>query len=669
MKGNDGYILNLDQIQAIRTTEGYVRLIGSAGSGKTDVLAHRFSYLVNELNVSASNILCVTFTKKAVNDMKKSIRTLTEADNTVYVSTFHGLCVKILREDIDKIDYPRDFIVIDAEDMDTVIESIYEDFNISTLNISFENAKKYIYQRKMDAKYLEEMLRFDRSELKARCINAKSLEEAIFYGYLYEQKKSYGLDLVDLINFVQYIFEKYQNICLKWQKKFEYIMIDEFQDISKGQYELANILSKYHKNLLVAGDPDQAIYSWRGGEIKYILDFDKSFKDVRTIIMNRNYRSTPNIIDVSNSLINHNENRIKKELRAMKKRSIPVVYNHEKTAELEAKWIIKQIKVLLQSGRSLNEIAILYRNHFVSRPLEEALIKEKIQYVLYSGLEFYKRREIKDILSYLRMIVNADNISFSRVVNIPNSNIGLKEMDFLKNYAESNNCSLYMALKENTESDLISQTRAKGFISVIDEYRDIYKDMSISDVFTGILVDSGYEKMLKSRGYHGRLDNLAELKQSIIEYENSADMECSLEDYLDKIALFTNVDQEEKSDALKLMAVHTAKGQEFPYVFVCGLNEGVFPSNYVTTIESLEEERRLAYVACTRAENALFLSSSDGFNYDGSFRYPSRFILNIDKLLLHYTNELEKQLIDDTESFVIQSEKKLNDSEEIVEFI
>jgi DNA helicase II / ATP-dependent DNA helicase PcrA len=394
--------------------------------------------------------------------------------------------------------------------------------------------------------------------------------------------------------------------------------------------------------------------------VEYILNFDQVYPTAQTIIMDKNYRSTPNIIKASNSLIQKNKKRIDKNLVPMMQREVPVIYHHMKTTELEAGWIAAQIKLLKEKGVKLREIAILYRSHFISRSIEEMFIKEDISYTIYSGIEFYKRKEIKDVLCYLRMVSYSDDIAFSRIVNVPKRNIGEKRMSLLKEYAEKNNCSLYEALKANIEDKLIKKTTAGDFINLVEKYKELYKEMKISELLTGVLNESGYEALLRTDGEQTRLENLAELKQSIFDYEKTAGEECSLEDYLEKISLFTNLDQKESSDSIQMMTIHTAKGLEFPYVFVCGLNEGIFPSKHIDTTEKMEEERRLAYVAFTRAENALFLTEAEGVNYDGSYRYPSRFIFNIEKTFLEYVVELDARLINDANQYIDINEKKLD---------
>ncbi|WMJ89325.1 ATP-dependent helicase [Anaerocolumna sp. MB42-C2] len=651
--------LNEEQIQAVTATEGYIRVIAGAGSGKTRALTHRFTYLVNDLGIASSNILCVTFTNKAANEMKNRIRNMIGDNDTGYICTFHGFCVQVLKEDIHVLKYPKNFLIIDTEDVTSILHTIFEDMGLNSKNYTFSTITDMIAARKEKEPYLTYILDTNNDVLKDKFITAKSNEDAIFYRYLYEQKKCYALDFDDLINYVLYIFENQEEIKLKWQKKMEYVMVDEFQDVSPKQYTLSKLLSDYHHNLFIVGDPDQTIYSWRGANVEFILNFDKAFPSSKTIIMNKNYRSTPNIIKASNSLIEKNKRRIDKSLVPIKQTDIPVIYNHMKTSQQEAEWIATQIKKIQEGGIRLKDIAILYRSHFVSRSFEEVFIKENIRYTIYSGIEFYKRKEIKDVLCYLRMILYSDDISFSRIINVPKRNIGEKRMAFLKEYANNNACSLYRSLLDNLEDNLFRKTGAGEFVSLIEKNKQINEDKKISELLSDILNDSGYEALLRTDGEQERLDNLAELKQSIFDYENSAGEECSLADYLEKISLFTNLDQKENSDSVQMMTIHTAKGLEFPYVFVCGLNEGIFPTKHIDTADKMEEERRLAYVAFTRAENALFLSDAEGVNYDGSYRYPSRFIFNIEKTYINYMVELESRLASDAKLYIQLNEQKL----------
>ena len=654
--------LNFEQKEAVKTTEGYVRVIAGAGSGKTKALTSRYIYLVDELGVSTANILCVTFTNKAANEMKKRIRKVIGDKDTALICTFHSFCRQLLREDIHTMNYPNNFIVMDIEDTNAILKIVYEQANISSSQRTYVYVRDMIAKRKAKLEHIPYILDLDSNTLKDKFLNSSNIDDRIFFGYLYQQRKSFNLDFSDLITFAVYILENFSEKREKWQKKLQYIMVDEFQDVSSLQYILVTVLSEYHKNLFVVGDPDQTIYSWRGARIEFILEFDKKFPNVKTIVMDTNYRSSENILKASNSLINKNRIRYKKELKAIKSIDIPVVYNHSRTIYDEAREIVSQINKLVKQGNSYNDICILYRAHHVSRCIEEAFIKENIPHVIYSGVSFYERKEIKDILSYLRMVAFEDDLSLIRVINEPKRNFGIKRMQIIQTYAEEKKCSLFSALKLNLDNNLIIKSKAIEFVNLIEKYQKVYKEITISDLLSGILNDSGYEAMLRECGERERLDNLAELKNSITDYENTAGEETSLEDYLQEIALYTNSDLKEADDKVKMMTIHAAKGLEFPYVFICGLNEGIFPSKRTDTIEALEEERRLAYVGYTRAEKALFISDAEGKNYDNSYRYPSRFIFNTDKRYLNYSVELNKELIDEANDFIISSEKKLSNA-------
>lgn len=653
--------LNNEQIEAVTTTEGYIRVIAGAGSGKTRALTNRYVYLVKKLGISTSNILCVTFTNKAANEMKKRIRSQIGDYDTGLVCTFHGFCLQLLKEDIHFLNFPKNFIVLDTDDTDTILKNIYREANINSRSYTFSQAREMIKKKKNEtgASYIDEIVTTDIRALKERYKNGKDDKEKIFYGYLYEQRKSYGLDFNDLIQFALRILTVNTDKCKKWQNRLEYIMVDEFQDVSSNQYTLVSILSNHHKNLFVVGDPDQTIYTWRGANVDYIVNFDKRFNDVKTIIMDINYRSSDKIIDVSNSLIKKNKKRFEKNLRATKQSDIAVLYDHSKTSVEEANKIKEKITELYNNGVEYHKMAILYRAHFVSRSLEEMLVHAKIPYVLFSGTEFYKRKEIKDILSYLRMVVFEDNLSFQRVINEPKRNFGKKRLEVIANYAEEHNCSLYEALKSNLDHSLIAKSKADDFVQMIDKYQRIYKEMKVTDLLEALLNDSGYEELLRNKGEDERLDNLSELKQSVVEFENSAGEDTSLDEYLQQVALFTNSDTAERQDQVKLMTIHTAKGLEFPYVFLCGLSEGIFPNKHANTLPKLEEERRLAYVAFTRAENALYISDSEGMNYDGSYRYPSRFIFNVETTSLEYKVKLEQKLVNDAEKYIEMNEQKI----------
>lgn len=654
--------LNQAQLEAVTSTEGFIRVIAGAGSGKTRALSHRFAFLVNEIGILPGNILCVTFTNKAANEMRHRIHNLIADNDTGYINTFHGFCVSILQEDSHAVQYPKNFLVLDNQDIDSMLKIIYEERGLTLRHKTFSKARDMIEMYKLERypNYYLDLITMSLDTLRQKYLGATDVNDIIFYGYLYQEKKCFGLDYNDLLKFSLYIFEKNKEIRLKWQKRLEYIMIDEFQDIDKIQYQLMKVLCGYHKNLFIVGDPDQTIYSWRGADINYLLNFDKAFPDVKTIMMNENYRSTPQILSVCNSLINKNKNRMKKDLLPMCHSKNSVLYYHGDTSEEESDWIADQIIKLHKKDISYKDITILYRAHYVTRTLEETLLKKKIPYSIYSGIQFFERMEVKDALSYLRMITYKDDLSFLRIVNVPKRNIGKKRMEFLQAYVNAHHCSFYEALKECVEDPIFKGTDAKDFISLIDAFSVTYEQRTISEVLSDILDRSGYEEMLRTTENQERLDNLAELKQAVYDYEISCGEEALLPDYLDHIALFTNSDVTDDSDKVKLMTVHAAKGLEFPHVFLCALNEGIFPSKKTSTIEGMEEERRLAFVAMSRAMKSLFLSESHGKNFDGSTRYPSRFILDIDQKFLEYVKKPEDTLIAETKNYIHYSNRYLD---------
>ena len=639
--------LNPEQYEAATTTEGFIRVVAGAGSGKTKTLTARYMYLVEQLGIFTANILCVTFTNKAAAEMKKRIRRVLPDQDLGRITTFHGFCVGLLKEDCHVIGYPTTFIVLDEEDKEAMLRTVFEDLGITSRDMTIKEAVDHIGWRKGGRGYVKTLIDPDLNRLVDLSNKATTLKDKVMYRYFYEQRKCYGLDFDDLVYFALYILEHDRDTREKWQQRLEYIMVDEFQDIDKDQYSLADILSGYHKNLFVVGDPDQTIYTWRGADVKFILEFDSRHENVKTIYLNTNYRSVPQILAASNALIDKNRERLKKALTAVRPDARKPLYFHAKTSQLEADWMTAQMRAMHDGGKTYSQMAVLYRAHYVSRTVEESLIKNKIPYVLYSGVEFYKRKEIKDIICYLRMVYAGDDVSFLRTVNEPRRGVGRTRIAALKQFAEMNRCSLYEALVANLDTKLIKSSRAKEYVRLIEKYRAIYDGMDLTDLLSGILTDSGYELMLRTSGEEERLDNLAELKQAIYDFQRKAGEEVTLGNYLDHAALFTNMDQTDKAQAVKLMTIHAAKGLEFPVVFLCGLSEGIFPGKRADTREKLEEERRLAYVAFTRARDRLFLSDAAGSNYDGSFRYPSRFLFNAEEENLEYAVELDPALKED----------------------
>ena len=658
--------LNEQQKEAVTTTEGYIRVIAGAGSGKTRALTHRFAYLVNDIGILPGNILCVTFTNKAANEMRQRIHQLTGDNDTGYINTFHGFCVSVLQEDSHAVSYPKNFLVLDNSDIDSMLEIIYEERGLTLRDMTFGDARDMIENQKLFRKpeYYKDLIRMTLDELYEKYQTATKKDDIIFYGYLHQQKKCFGLDYNDLLLFTLYIFSMEPEIKRKWQERLEYIMIDEFQDIDRPQYLLMKVLAGYHGNLFVVGDPDQTIYSWRGADHRYLMQFDTEFPNVKTIYMMHNYRSTPAILDAANELIDKNVSRIKKDLIPELPQGTPVLCHMAPNSEHEAKWIAQRIRALHEDGWKYKDMTVLYRAHYLTRPIEEFFLKEKLPYTIYSGTQFFDRMEIKDALSYLRMVAYKDDLSFRRVCNVPKRNIGQRRMAFLEEYAAQNDVSLYNALRQNLDHDLFKGTKARQFVHLIEDFSATYEGRPVSELLSDLLNQSGYEQMMRTNGSQERLDNLAELKQSIYEYEVSCGEEVDLDGYLKHAALFTNADTAESGDKVRLMTVHAAKGLEFPIVFLIGMNEGTFPSRKIKSLDEMEEERRLAFVAVTRAEQQLVLTSAEGRNLDATPRYPSRFILDIGVDRLLFDEPPREGLIKEAKEYIDMKSRYLSTGDE-----
>lgn len=633
--------LNQAQREAVTATEGYVRVIAGAGTGKTRALTHRFAYLVNELGVLPGNILCATFTNKAAAEMRHRIRRLTGDNDTGHINTFHGFCVDVLKEDGHALQYPKSFLVLDNGDIDAMLAMVYEERGLTLRDMTFANARDMIEMLKLHERpdYYRDMLAMPIDDLRRKYDEAQTPKDIIFYGYLYQQKRCFGLDYNDLIVFTLYLFETHEDVRRKWQERLEYVMVDEFQDIDGIQYQLMEVLAGHHRNLFVVGDPDQTIYTWRGANVRYLLDFDQRFPGTKTVMMLENYRSVPPVIAVVNSLISKNRDRMPKALEPQRTDGGPTVWHHAASSADEAAWIAEGIAVLREAGVRYRDIAVLYRAHYASRPVEEALVKDEIPYALTSGVPFFGRKEVKDALSYLRLIVYQDDLSFARVANTPKRNLGQRRMAFLQEVAQREGCTLFQALRRTVDDDIFKGTKARALLKLVDDFQGAYEGKPVSEVLAALMTASGYERALRTEGSQERLDNLAELKQAIYEFETTCGEEVTLEHYLSHVALLTNADAvSDGCDQVRLMTIHAAKGLEFPHVFLCSLSEGVLPSKKTQTPAAMEEERRLAFVAMTRARDRLYLSEAEGFSHQGTSRYPSRFLLDIDPAALQFSN-------------------------------
>lgn len=675
MCGNLFEGLNEQQKAAVLATEGYVRVIAGAGSGKTKTLAHRYAYLVNEVGASPSNILCVTFTNKAANEMKSRVRKFVGMGNVNdFICTYHGFCVKVLREDIHKIGYPSSYIIMDEEDQKTILREIYEELGLKQTNLTFGNILREISERKYRSPYVKEYIDINTQQSYVSFSTEDGIKQKCFIRYLQKQKKAFMLDFDDLMIFVLYIFHKCPDVLKKWQQRLDYIMVDETQDNSSTQWGLLSMLQAGHKNLFVVGDPDQCIYEWRGAKPDTLVRFDNIYAPCKTIILDQNYRSTPNILNVANSVIAKNKKRIAKDLFTSKREMSNVTHFHGKSEVEEGDYIAQTIIKHIKNGGHASDVAILFRASYVSRFIEQALMRHKLPYVVYGGIRFFERQEIKDVLAYLRMVDTGDDLSFRRVIKQPKRGLGKAFLATLNEAAERERATLYDTLKNNIESKELNKPGAVEFIQLIESAREAVKNLTISDAAQYILEKSGVMELYRTDGDEERIENIKELMASIQLYEKSNEDEgdLSLTKYLQDIALFTNLDYKEDNDNIKIMTIHQAKGLEFPIVFVAGMNEGTFP-NYRTIRErkrnGLEEERRLAYVAYTRAENELYLTESEGFNFESAeAKYPSRFIFEIKEKLLVREGNLTKELEQTAQSF-IQNFDRLMDGVEKAENI
>ena len=662
--------LNAAQREAVTTTEGPVRVVAGAGSGKTRALSHRFAYLVNDLGIMPGNILCVTFTNKAANEMRQRIRKLTGDSDTGYVNTFHGFCVSVLQEDSAAVSFPKSFLVLDNSDIDAMLQIIYEERGLTLRDYTFSRARDMFEMRKTftEKEYYRDLMDLSPEALKLKYDLAEKPDDILFYGYLHQQKKCFGLDYNDLIVFVLEIFRRREDLRVKWQKRLQYIMVDEFQDIDGLQHELMEVLAAYHGNLFVVGDSDQTIYTWRGANMKYLMDFDKRFPGTHTVMMNENYRSTPQIVMTANSLISANRNRIPKSLMSMNAAGMKTRCYHGTSSDDEAAWIAGQIGSLAESGVALRDICVLYRAHYASRPVEEALVKAQVPYAIYSGVQFYDRKEVKDALAYLRMVIFRDDLSFERIANVPRRNLGQRRMKFLRQYAQGNQVSLFTALCDNLDNAIMKGTKAREFADLVFRYAPEAERRPASELLADLLDKSGYERALRTEGSQERLDNLAELRQAVYEFETTCGEEATPGNFLMHVSFMSNLDKGLSANKVKLMTIHAAKGLEFPYVFICSMNEGVIPSRKTETTEAMEEERRLAFVALTRAEKGLFLTCADGTSHDGMPRYPSRFVLDIDPDLIDFETPLEDSLVKDARAYMRARDRQLDQVKDVPSF-
>ena len=613
--------LTPEQMQAVLTTEGSVRVVAGAGSGKTRALVHRYAYIYREMGIPQGDILCMTFTNKAAQEMKARIGTLCPGGVVGdFVTTIHGFCVKFLREEIYRIGFPENYLIFDEDDMKALIKEVLEENDIPRRKGIVGNYKDDLAVYKASAPYIPRYV--------IPTAPQDDRDVPLLAKMVLRQKRYFALDFDDLLFYTLHILHNFPEVCRKWQERFQYVMVDEVQDCDKPEWELFTLLSAGYGNLFVVGDADQAIYEWRGAHPELFVSYNPG----TDIYLKQNFRSRPNIVALADSIIRNNRNRLPRTSITMRPSSgLRTKFHHSRNEQEEASRLASVLGRLHKKEKlPWKDMAVLYRATYLSRSIEQTFIREKIPYVIWGGVRFFDRKEIRDALGYLRLAAMDDDMAFKRIANVPSRKIGRKTMAQLQGHASAAGCSLLQALRE---SGVVQRNpKARGLVELIDEARRGMDARSISSTMELLLEHSGLLEQYRVDTEEERLENLQELIKSIrlYEEENRHEEDLGVERYLQDIALYTNADYRRDEDKVRLMTIHQAKGLEFPLVWIYGLNEGVLPRHRTIRergIAGLEEERRLMYVACTRAMDRLYFSDSEGFNVQNSqSKYPSRFI-------------------------------------------
>ncbi|MHA7139297.1 DNA helicase PcrA [Rossellomorea arthrocnemi] len=633
--------MNPEQAEAVKATEGPLLIMAGAGSGKTRVLTHRIAYLMVEKGVNPYNILAITFTNKAAREMKDRIENiLGGASDNIWISTFHSMCVRILRRDIDRIGMNRNFTILDSTDQQSVIKAILKEKNIDPKKFDPRSLLGSISSAKNELTTPEELSKqvggyYDQ------------VVSDVYTEYQKRLRKNQALDFDDLIMTTIQLFQRVPEVLEFYQRKFQYIHVDEYQDTNRAQYMLVKLLASRFQNLCVVGDSDQSIYRWRGADIANILSFEKDYPRATVIFLEQNYRSTKRILQAANEVIQKNSNRKPKNLWTENHDGEKISYFRADTEQTEAQFVTGKIKEMTESGkRKYSDFAILYRTNAQSRVMEEVLLKSNIEYSIVGGIKFYDRKEIKDILAYLRLISNPDDdISLMRVINVPKRGVGATSIDKIARYAQDHDISMFSALEEADFIGLSPKiTKAViEFKEMVKGYTGMQEYLSVTELVEEILEKSGYIDMLKAEKSiesQSRLENLDEFLSVTKSFEQSND-DKSLVAFLTDLALVADIDKldedDQPKDSVILMTLHAAKGLEFPIVFLMGMEEGVFPhSRSLMEEDEMEEERRLAYVGITRAEEQLYLTNAQMRTLYGQTKMNpvSRFIQEIPAELL-----------------------------------
>ena len=647
--------LNPSQQEAVFCTEGPLLVLAGAGSGKTRVLTHRISYLIDEKRVNPWNIMAITFTNKAAGEMRDRVDSIVGmGSDSIWVSTFHSSCVRILRRHIEALGYTTNFTIYDSDDQKTLMKQVFKRLDIDPKTFKERSMLNYISNMK------NELVTAQECELNAGGDFREKKQAQIYKEYQKQLKANNALDFDDLIMKTVQLFQNSDEILDYYQERFKYIMVDEYQDTNTAQFKLIYLLASKHRNLCVVGDDDQSIYKFRGANIENILNFEKAFPGARVIKLEQNYRSTQNILHAANEVIKHNRGRKDKTLWTANDEGELVRFRQFETANEEADAIIRDIK---EGGYAYENCAVLYRTNAQSRLLEERCIAHNIPYRMVGGVNFYQRKEIKDILSYLKTIANGqDDLAVQRIVNVPKRGIGATSMGKVISYASAENYSLYQALCRAVAVPGLGKAaeKIKGFTEQIESFRDRMQDetYTIRNLIEDILEETGYKKELEAEGEiesQTRLENIEELINKAVSYtENSEHPDLS--EFLEEVALVADVDSLDESESrVTLMTLHSAKGLEFPRVYLAGLEDGLFPSMMSIMSDDkadVEEERRLCYVGITRARENLMITAARQRMINGETRYSkvSRFVEEIPSYLLNQ-EKLPSRLSGKTESF------------------
>ncbi len=660
--------LNNKQYEAVKKCEGPCLVIAGAGSGKTKVLTHKIAYLMQEKYVKPWNILAITFTNKAANEMKQRIEQIVGEDITkdLWIGTFHSICVRILRRYIDRLGFESSFVIFDTQDQKTLIKDCLKQFNLDDKMFTDKSVLSEISNAK------NEMLEPDTYSVNVKGDFRKEKIAEIYYLYQKRLKENNALDFDDIINYTIKIFMENPDVLEYYGEKFKYVLVDEYQDTNKAQFMLISLLAARYGNITVVGDNDQGIYSFRGADISNILNFEKDFPGTTIIKLEQNYRCTQNILNIANAVIKNNEVKYDKKLwTENEKGQLPTVSVADDEYD-EARYIVEQINHLKREEYyKYSDFAILYRMNTQSRAIEEILVREDIPYKIIGGLKFYERKEIKDIIAYLRLINNSnDNLSLRRIINEPKRGIGKTSLDNIQQLSEQNSISMYEIIK-NAEQYGLNRVfvNSREFIQVIEELKEEKEKLKISELVKATLSKTGYTKALElenSVEAENRIENLEEFLTVAIEFEEQS-AENTLSEFLESITLSSDIDNlEEEQDSVTLMTLHSAKGLEFPVVFLVGMEEGIFPGyKSIGEQKELEEERRLCYVGITRAKNNLFLTCAKRRTIFGSTSYNqvSRFINEIPQNLLDGSQNLQnnkKEEFEDTKYEWKYGNSKLN---------